>query len=103
VIEHVQRDCRACGVRGKKRRKAQSAPDRIEFVGVLIGQVLANCYRADLECAGLGSGRHAFEFIAPAGLAFAPDAVEVRRSLDGVRLEPSTNLRNSSGELRKRA
>jgi hypothetical protein len=52
----------------------------------LIGQVLANRYREDLEQADLGSGRHSFEFAPPAGLAFAPDAVEVRRSLDGVAL-----------------
>jgi hypothetical protein len=57
--------------------------------GQLIGRVLANRYREDLEQAGLGSGRHSFEFTPPAGLAFAPDAVEVRRSLDGVALELS--------------
>ena len=34
--------------------------------GRLIGQVLANRYREDLERAGLGSGCHGFEF-APAG------------------------------------
>jgi hypothetical protein len=42
--------------------------------------------REDLERAGLGSGRHSFEFTPPAGLAFAADAVEVRRSLDGAAL-----------------
>jgi Hint domain len=52
----------------------------------LIGQVLANRYREDLELAGLGSGRHSFEFKPPAGLTFAPNAVEVRRSLDGAAL-----------------
>ena len=51
--------------------------------GQLIGQVLANRYRADLETAGLGSGRHAFEFIPPRGLRLSVDAVEVRRSFDG--------------------
>jgi autotransporter passenger strand-loop-strand repeat protein len=55
----------------------------------LIGQVLANRYREDLEQADFGSGRHSFEFAPPAGLAFAPDAVEVRRSLDGVALARS--------------
>jgi hypothetical protein len=55
--------------------------------GKLIGQVLANSYRKDLKEAGLGSGRHAFEFTPPAGLAFASDAVDVRRSLDGAALE----------------
>jgi hypothetical protein len=51
--------------------------------GQLIGQVLANRYRADLETAGLGSGRHSFEFIPPRGLRLSAGAVEVRRSLDG--------------------
>ena len=54
--------------------------------GRLIGQMLANRYRADLEQAGMGSGRHSFKFTPPAGLGFTPDAVEVRRSLDGAPL-----------------
>ena len=48
-----------------------------------IGQVLANLYREDLERAGLGSGRHGFLFTPPLDLTFTPQAVEVRRSLDG--------------------
>ena len=55
----------------------------------MIGQILANRYREDLERAGLGSGRHSFEFTPPAGLAFTPGAVEVRRSLDGAALKLS--------------
>ncbi|MGO9698725.1 MAG: Hint domain-containing protein [Xanthobacteraceae bacterium] len=55
--------------------------------GRLIGQVLANRYRDDLERAGMGSGHHSFVFIPRDGVAFATDAVEVRRSLDGVALE----------------
>ena len=51
--------------------------------GRLIGQVLANRYREDLKQAGLGSGCHSFDFALPAGLQAAPDAIEVRRSLDG--------------------
>ena len=49
----------------------------------MIGQVLANRYRKDLQDAGLGSGCHSFVFKSPPGLIFALDAVEVRRSLDG--------------------
>ena len=55
--------------------------------GGLVGQVLANRYREDLERAGIGSGCHSFEFTMPSELVFAPDEVEVRRSLDGVALE----------------
>jgi hypothetical protein len=59
--------------------------------GRLIGQVLANRYRDDLQRAGLGSGRHGFEFAPPAGLAFTSGAIEVRRSLDGAALKFSTD------------
>jgi hypothetical protein len=54
--------------------------------GRLIGQTLANRYREDLERAGLGSGRHSFNFTAPVGQVFAPGTVEVRRSIDGALL-----------------
>src|ERR1700689_4367979 len=40
--------------------------------GVLVGQVLASCYREDLERAGIGSGRHSFEFTLPPELHFSP-------------------------------
>jgi microcystin-dependent protein len=53
--------------------------------GQLIGQTLANRFRADLEHAGLGSGRHSFDFTPPRGLDLA--TVEVRRSLDGAVLK----------------
>ena len=52
--------------------------------GRLIGQTLANRYREDLD--QFGSGRHSFAFTVPAGLHFAVDKVEVRRSLDGAAL-----------------
>jgi hypothetical protein len=35
----------------------------------------------------MGSGCHSFEFTLPSELAFAPDEVEVRRSIDGVALD----------------
>jgi autotransporter passenger strand-loop-strand repeat protein len=62
--------------------------------GELIGQVAANRYRADLAVAGLGSGRHGFEFLPPPGLAFTPRSIGVRRSLDGASL---ACLRRSTG------
>jgi len=54
--------------------------------GRLIGRTLANRYREDLRRAGLGSGRHSFEFIPPQGVAVAAQGVEVRRSFDGAAL-----------------
>ena len=73
--------------------------------GRLIGQVLANSYREDLKAAGLGSGRHGFEFTPPAGLDFAADAVEVRRSLDGAPLDRSgaTGSTSTSVTVHRRA
>ena len=70
--------------------------------GELIGQVLANRYREDLERENLGSGRHGFEFTPPAGLTFAPDAVNVRRSLDGIPLELTgrQSMRNNIAGMR---
>jgi hypothetical protein len=65
--------------------------------GQLIGQTLANSYREDLKLAGLGSGRHGFLFTPPARLASVPQAVEVRRSLDGAALEFSTQAQRASG------
>jgi hypothetical protein len=63
--------------------------------GILIGQLLANRHRRDLEGAGIGSGHHSFVFTLPEDFAFAPDDIEVRRSLDQTRLAPSTLARMS--------
>jgi hypothetical protein len=60
--------------------------------GKLIGRVLANRYRADLERAGLGSGRHGFEFAPPGGLNCPAATIEVRRSHDGASLKRPTKL-----------
>jgi len=61
--------------------------------GRMIGQVLANAYRADLWRAGIGSGHHAFTFAPPPDIVLA--SVEVRRSLDGAVLARGPN----AGEL----
>jgi len=51
--------------------------------GCVIGRVLANRHRADLEDAGLGCGRHAFRFAAPKGVDLTKVHVELRRPADG--------------------
>ena len=61
--------------------------------GRLIGQALANCYRQDLQRAGLGSGRHSFSFMPPARLDGVADTLEVRRSLDGAGLSLSAQAK----------
>jgi hypothetical protein len=65
--------------------------------GRLVGQTLANRYREDLERAGLGSGRHSFEFAPPAALSLDPRHIEVRRSLDGAPLARSAVARTPLG------
>jgi len=67
---------------------APEAPVCLDILvgGRLVGQTLANRFRKDLTAAGLGSGRHAFKFDLPAGLAIGAATVEVHRSLDGGRL-----------------
>jgi hypothetical protein len=49
----------------------------------------ANRFREDLKQAGLGSGRHSFEFVPLAHPCLGQDEIEVRRSFDGARLELS--------------
>jgi glycosyltransferase involved in cell wall biosynthesis len=50
----------------------------------LIGCVLANRYRADLETAGIGNGRHAFNFTYPSTFSpFERHVVRVRCEIDG--------------------
>ena len=64
--------------------------------GKLVGQALANRYRADLKEAGLGSGWHSFAFQLPSGLAAAPNMIEVRRSLDRAALPLSLQVKRFS-------
>jgi glycosyltransferase involved in cell wall biosynthesis len=59
----------------------------------LIGRVLANVYRPDLEKAGLGTGRHAFRVrIAPGFSAHARHVVHVCREDDGAALHRSPTV-----------
>ena len=63
----------------------------------LVGRILANRYRADLDRAGIGHGRHSFDFHFSPGLTpFEKHVLRVRRETDGtdlarspVTLEPS--------------
>lgn len=56
----------------------------------LAGRVVANSYRADLAEAGIGDGRHAFDwgFIEPLSL-LERQVIRVRRELDGMELRGS--------------
>lgn len=56
----------------------------------LIGRILANRYRADLQQAGIGSGRHSFAFQFAKSLApFENHVLRVRRESDGADLAQS--------------
>lgn len=61
-------------------------PVELEVVldGVVVGSFPADRHRPDLEQAGLGSGRHAFQLQIPGGLsAHAERVLELRRAGDG--------------------
>jgi glycosyltransferase involved in cell wall biosynthesis len=56
----------------------------------LVGRILANRYRQDLENAGIGTGRHGFEFQFPKSLTpFEKHVVKVCRETDGQELAQS--------------
>jgi glycosyltransferase involved in cell wall biosynthesis len=66
------------------------APIEVEVLhdGAVIATVAANRYRADLEAARIGSGRHAFEVTIPGGLSpLTRHAIVVRTAEGGVLLE----------------
>ena len=55
--------------------------------GVPVGRVLANRYRADLQQAGIGAGRHAFDLPLPGGLSpLGRHVISVRFERDGTEL-----------------
>ena len=76
---------------------AQDAADPERPVGLVVtvngqrvARILANRYRGDLEQAGLGSGRHAFELVFADSLSlFAAQEVRVVREADGAELPDS--------------
>jgi hypothetical protein len=71
------------------------APERpVDLVildnGVVIAEVSAGDYRADLQAAGLGDGRHGFSVTIPAGLSgFSQHVIRILRQADGVELPGS--------------
>ena len=86
---------------------AQDAADPERRVGLvltlngeIIGRLLANQYRADLETLGLGSGRHAFWIRIPATLsATKPHLIGVLREVDGAPLPGSPVLLDTLGDI----
>ncbi|MFI4949396.1 MAG: Hint domain-containing protein, partial [Alphaproteobacteria bacterium] len=63
---------------------------RVTVNGEVIGRVLANRFRADLEAAGIGDGRHGFELLIPSDLSpLEPHEIRVEREADGAELPGS--------------
>jgi hypothetical protein len=62
--------------------------------GAEIARVVADRHRPDLEKAGIGDGRHAFELELPAGLA-----VDIRHEIEVRRLEDGASLKGSPAVL----
>lgn len=57
---------------------------RILDNGIVVGQVVANQYREDLQQADIGDGRHGFELIMPGGLSpLVRHVIQVQRVADG--------------------
>ena len=68
------------------------APVRLRVIdnGLVLGEVLADQYRADLAQAGMGSGHYAYEMLIPGGLSpTARHVIEVERVADGAMLANS--------------
>ena len=66
-----------------------SAPVRLQVLanGAVLGEILADAHRPDLEAAGYGDGCHSFIFPMPGGLApHRSQVIEVRRAADGLAL-----------------
>ncbi|MEO6842134.1 MAG: Hint domain-containing protein [Bradyrhizobium sp.] len=85
-VDRINSECIAGWAQNVDHPEAQVCLD-IFVGGRLIGQTLANRYREDLARPDIGSGHHGFEFRLPVGLSLVPEAVRVRRSLDGSALD----------------
>jgi hypothetical protein len=70
-------------------RDMPSQPVQLQIVvdGVVLCEVVADMFRADLLAAGIGDGRHAFDVTIPGGLPLdQTHVISVRRKDDGVAL-----------------
>lgn len=66
--------------------------------GVVIASVLANRHRADLEQAGIGTGRHGFDVLIPGGLSpLTRHTIQVTRESDGAELPGSPTVIEAVG------
>jgi hypothetical protein len=74
-------------------RPAEPVALQVVDNGLLIGRILANGYRPDLEKAGIGDGRHGFELLFPGGLSSHVDhIIHVQRESDAQQLHGSPQI-----------
>jgi autotransporter passenger strand-loop-strand repeat protein len=86
-LEIATRD-RIAGWAWDKARPDEPVALQILDNGAIIGRVLANAHRADLAAAGIGDGRHAFDWRFPAALSlYARHVLSVRLEDDGSEAE----------------
>jgi T5SS/PEP-CTERM-associated repeat protein len=68
--------------------------------GSIVARVLANCYRSDLEQAGIGRGRHSFDINFPINLSpRVRHVIEVRRERDGAQISNSPKIIEAAGNF----
>jgi len=66
----------------------------------VVGRIVADRYRPDLEAAGIGDGRHGFRFRLPKGLSVEADhRIEVRREIDWALLSGAPVILAAGGRL----
>jgi autotransporter passenger strand-loop-strand repeat protein len=82
---HVDQIGRRCIIGWAQDETCPEAPVCLDIYAgsELVGQVVANRFRPDLAAAGIGDGRHGFEFVPPEELALTPGAVRVCRTRGG--------------------
>jgi hypothetical protein len=98
LLDHFDRD----RVTGWAWQSGQDGPTALQVWdnGKPLLRILANFYRADLQEAGIGDGRHGFDIVIPGGLSpLSRHVLEIRRESDGatlpgtpVTLEPSDSF-----------
>jgi glycosyltransferase involved in cell wall biosynthesis len=71
----------------------------VSIDGRVVGRLLADRFREDLQAAGIGDGNHAFDFMLPRLSPFAMQEVRVRREVDGKDLPGSPFILEPSGKL----
>jgi len=71
----------------------------VSIDGRVVGRLLADRFRSDLQQAGIGDGHHAFDFMLPKLSPFARHEVQLKREVDGRDLPGSPFILEPAGTL----